>query len=89
MASIKKVFLQEMTVLPNGTRVRLPPNEFEGFPEEFGEIIDFQSGPKMYTVLIDKEYRDGPEDDGYREVDALPENGDFEKDTGSGGFEDL
>jgi hypothetical protein len=67
-----------------GTRVKLKPmpendvGEEEGIlvhvsfgPEEIEEIeLDVFDPAQMVTVLVDEEYRDGPEDDGLRECDA-------------------
>jgi len=62
-----------------GDRVRLPADELEGWPEEFGEVIqrqvDYQN---MYIVQVDPEFREEG-DDGIREVHAdgitIDENG--------------
>jgi hypothetical protein len=56
-------------VFKEGQKVRLKPNKSEGFKEEFGKIEsvdDVSHG--VITVTVDKKYRDGPEDDGLREV---------------------
>lgn len=49
-------------------RVRLPPNEDEGWPEEFGKVDTPPNSKGMTTVVVDKRFRDDPMDDGLREI---------------------
>lgn len=68
--------LTEVVSQPNfmeGDYVRLKANPDEGFPEEFG-VVEWDEGEPnahgqhFYTVKVDDKYREGPEDDGVREV---------------------
>jgi hypothetical protein len=65
-AGPKKGKNTKSSALTEGQKVRLKPNKSEGFTEEFG-IID-SIDKSVVTVTVDKKYRDGPEDDGLREV---------------------
>jgi hypothetical protein len=49
------------------SRVRLLANDEEGWPEEFGVVLS-HDGDAGYMVAVDEQYRDGPHDDGLREV---------------------
>jgi hypothetical protein len=49
-----------------GDRVRL--SEFEGEPEQDGEILSIWLDDGMVVVCLDKEFRDDASDDGLREL---------------------
>lgn len=48
-------------------RVRLMPDEAEGWGEEFGTIEEYE-GVGLYLVRVDDKYRVDAADDGLREV---------------------
>ena len=50
-----------------GQRVILLANEEEGWPEERGIVVEYE-GDDTYIVAVDDKYRDGPGDDGIREI---------------------
>jgi len=56
--------------IPAGKRVLLGSNEREGWPEEWARIVAYQPKNDVYTVRVERSYRDGPMDDGLREVTA-------------------
>ena len=56
-----------MAKFSEGQRVRLNSNAIEGWPEEFGHIVDVEDDNGMYVVQVDQRYWDDG-DDGIREV---------------------
>lgn len=53
--------------VPMGTRVRLLQDTAEGWDEEYG-TVNGRSGEDEWVVTLDEKYRQGPGDDGLREV---------------------
>lgn len=56
-----------MSVIEDGTRVRLLRNPAEGWEEESGEVEGYE-GDGTYVVRLDEEYLTNCFDDGLREV---------------------
>lgn len=58
--------------LVTGCRVVIPAVEIDGeqIPEERGELLSETVVNDTIVVLVDAEYRDGPADDGLRELDS-------------------
>lgn len=74
-AKVRKYSDDSTSILKPKTAVCLLANKAEGWPKEFGEVVERQ-GPKgkaasesdMYTVQVDDEYLDD-DDDGLREIE--------------------